>query len=132
VTRFANPLHLIAAKQKVGQEDTDSIELMVMCHFDAAKRGQCTGAGVNFMTTHLIIASYIAARSKASQFHAIVTQAYTALKRASDRPTALLDLTAREYVQLQTAWRWYFRSMPQVEVGTMAEACAAAHQAMQG
>lgn len=131
MTRFANPLHLIAAKQKVGQEDTDSIELMVMCHFDAAKRGQCTGAGANFMTTHLIIASYIASRLKSSDFHGRVTQAYIALKRASDRPTQLLDLTTGEYKLLQTAWRWYFRSMPQVEVGVMAEACAYAQSAMQ-
>lgn len=130
MTTNINPLTLIAAKQKVGQDDANLIALPVLIHLDCAKRGQCTAPGVNFLTQHLIIASYIAARTKSAQFHVAVTKAYAALKKASDRPTKLLDLTTPEYLTIRTAVGQYLRAMPNVEVGVMSEACAAAAKAM--
>lgn len=127
---LANPLALVACKQKVGAEDAALIELPVLIHLDAAKRGQCTNAGVNFLTTHLIIASYIAMRTRSKHFHELVTAAYAALGKASDRPTKLLDLTTGEYQVLRRAIALYLAAMPDVEVGVMAEACAAAEKMM--
>lgn len=125
-----NPLVLVAIKQKVGQEDADLISLPVLAWFDAAKRGQCTANGCNHLTTHLIIASYIAARTKSKRFHEIVTAGYAALGKAAARPTALLDLTTKEYATIRLAIGWYVRSLPLVEVAVLNEACKVAEKAM--
>lgn len=130
MTTNINPLTLIACKQKVGQNDTDQIALPILIHLDCAKRGQCTAPGVNFLTTHLIIASYIAARTKSKLFHDTVTKGYAALKKAADRPTKLLDLTTTEYTAIRTAVSQYLRAMPNVEVGVMSEACRVAARMM--
>lgn len=118
-----NPLLLVAAKQKVGQEDTDMIALPLLLWFDAAKRGQCNAAGCNHITSHLIIASYIAAATKSKAFHDAVTKAYALLEKAAARPTSLLDLTTTEYQAIRTAISWYLRSLPRVEVGMLTQAC---------
>lgn len=125
-----SPLHLLTCKQKVGTNDAEEIQLKVLIHFDAAKRGQCTNAGVNFLTTHLIIASYIAMRTRSKRFHELVTAAYAALGKASDRPTKMLDLTTGEYQVMRRALAAYLGAMPDVEIGVMAEACAAAEKMM--
>lgn len=125
-----NPLELIARKQKVGKEDAESIMLPIMAYLDAAKRSACTTPGANFLAKHLIIASYIAAKSKSRRFHDQVTAAYAALKKASERPTKLLDLTTGEHRAIAVAIKTYLCAMPNVEVGTMRDACAIAAKAM--
>ena len=131
MTNNRNPLDIFARKQRVGHDDADAIALQILCHFDAAKRGQCTAAGANFLTTHLIIASYLASRLKSKRFHDQVTAGYVALKKASDRPTNLLDLTTKEHKQIAAALKTYLGALPSVEVGLMDEACRAAAAAMQ-
>ena len=123
-----NPLVLVALKQRVGAEDTAAIELPVLLHFDAAKRGQCTAAGVNFLTSHLIIASYLASRLRSQQFHDHVTAADAALQKAAKRDTEPRDLTTGEYQLLRKAFSWYFRAMPSIEVGMMDQACKTAER----
>jgi hypothetical protein len=130
MTNHHNPLEIFARKQRVGQSDTDAIALPLMIHLDAAKRGQCTAPGANFLTTHLIAASYIAARTRSKRFHDQVTAAYAALKKASDRPTALLDLTTGEHAAISKAFKTYLCAMPDIEVGVMYDATAIAKKAM--
>lgn len=125
-----NPLALVAAKQRVGQEDTDAIALPILVHFDAAKRGQCRAVGVNHMTTHLIIASYLAAHTRSKRYHEIVTHAYNMLAKAAARPTDLLDLTTSEYHALRAAFSWYLRSLPMIEVGMLNAAYKVAEKMM--
>lgn len=125
-----NPLMLVVAKQRVGDEDADLIALPLLLHFDAAKRGQCTAAGCNHLTTHLLIASYIAAHTKSKQFHDIITKAYSMLMKAADRPTHLLDLTTSEYQALRSAFSWYLRSLPMVQIGMLTAACQTADRMM--
>lgn len=125
-----NPLELLVKKTKVGKEDADDISLMVLLHFDAARRGLCTNPGANFLTRHLIMASYIAARTKSKAFHDAVTRAYNALKKASDRPTETLALTTTEYAAVRMGVAWYLRALPAVEIGVMSEACKVAGRAM--
>lgn len=125
-----NPLILVACKQKVGEEDASQIALPVLIHLDAAKRGQCTGAGCNFLTSHLIMASYIAAATKSKAFHDAVTKAYAMLEKAAARPTSLLDLTTTEYQAIRTAISWYLRSLPRLEVGVLNQACQASAKMM--
>lgn len=114
-----NPLVLVAAKQKVGQEDADIMALPVLVHFDAAKRGQCTAAGANHLTLHMIVAAYIAAHTKSRAFYDCVQRAYAALSKAAARPTTLLDLTTGEYACLRPAIALYVRALPNVEVWLM-------------
>lgn len=124
------PMLLITCKQRVGQEDADAIALPLLCWFDAAKRGECLAVGVNHMTTHLIIASYIAAKTKSKRYHEIVTHAYAMLGKAADRPTLRLDLTTAEYAALRKAFSWYLRSLPTVSVGLLNAACKTAEKMM--
>lgn len=125
-----NPLVLVAAKQKVGQEDADLIALPVLAWFDAAKRGQCTATGCNHLTTHLIIATAIAARTKSKIFYDICREGYDALMKAAARPTKLLDLTTTEYQKIRKALGWYIRSLPQCEVHHLNMACKHAEKIM--
>lgn len=125
-----NPLDIFARKQKVGEDDTRAIALPIMVHLDAAKRGQCTVGGANHLTTHLLIASYIASRTKSKSFYDQVVKAYAALGKASARPTKLLDLTTGEHKAIAAAIKTYLCSMPQVEVGVMNDACKAAEKLM--
>lgn len=117
-----NPLILVAAKQKVGKEDADLMALPVLVHFDAAKRGQCTAAGANHLTMHLIVAAYIAAQTKSKAFYDCVQRAYGALMSAAERPTTALDLTTGEYKTMRAAIALYVRALPNVEVWLMNEA----------
>lgn len=126
-----NPLFLVAVKQKVGQEDADALALPVLVHFDAAKRGECTAAGANHLTLHLIIAAYIAAKTRSKTFYDCVQRAYKALEKACARPTKLLDLTTMEYTTLRAAFSMYVRALPNVEVGLMHEASRHAAKAME-
>lgn len=127
-TSGLHPMVLLAKKTRVGQDDANSISLMVLIHFDAAKRGQCTNVGANFLTRHLIMGSYVAARTKSKAFHDAITVAYANLKKASDRPTQLLDLSTTEYKAIRTGLSWYLRALPNVEVGVMSEACKVADE----
>ncbi|NHZ94574.1 hypothetical protein [Massilia sp. CCM 8734] len=131
MTTIYNPLDIFARKQKVGADDTRLIAMPAMIHLDAAKRGQCTASGANFLTQHLIIASFIAARTKSKAFHGQVTKAYAALQKASARPTKLLDLTTGEHKAIAAAIKTYLCAMPNVEVGVMNDACKVAERAMQ-
>lgn len=125
-----NPLTLIAIKQRVGQEDADAIALPVLAWLDAAKRGQCTAAGCNHLTTHIIIALRVAAITKSKHYYDTVMKGYEALNKAAQRPTDLLDLTTAEYKALRAAFSWYIRSLPQVEVGALNDACKVAQKMM--
>lgn len=129
-TSKINPLLLVAAKQRVGQADTDLIALPLLCWFDAAKRGQCTPVGCNHMTTHLIIGTYIAAHTRSKHYHDLLTKAYDQLAKAAARPGYLLALTTAEYQALRTAFAWYLRSLPMVEVGMLNMACKTAERMM--
>lgn len=124
-----NPLVLIACKQKVGADDTNLIALPVLAWFDAAKRGQCNNAGCNFLTTHLIIATYIAARTKSKIFHDACIAAYDKLHKAAGRPGDLA-LTTPEYAALRKAIAWYLRALPNCEVLTLNLACKEAERMM--
>lgn len=127
-----NPLLGLVSKQRVPQEDADSIALMVLCWLDAAKRGQCNAPGHRFLTTHLIIGSYVASRTRSQRFHEVITAAYNMLRKASERPTELLALTTTEYAALRTGFSWYLRSLPMVEIGMMNAACGHAQRVMEG
>ena len=126
-----NPLNLLARKQKVGQADAELIMMPVMAYLDAAKRSACENQGADFLTKHLIIASYIASKLKSRRFHDQVTAAYAALKKASERDTKLLDLTTGEHKAITAALKTYLCALANVEVGTMNDACLVAAKAME-
>ena len=124
------PFDLIALKQKVGHDYADEVELFVLCHFDAAKRGKCGGIGFNFVSRHLVMAQYIFARLKNPEFLLLARMAGVAWQRAGARPTESADLTTNEYTAMRAGLRAYFRSLPRIEVGTYRQACNVADQAM--
>lgn len=125
-----NPLLLVAAKQRVGEEDASAIALPVLCWLDAAKRGQCTNTGLNHLTTHVIISSWIAARTKSKAFHDACTVAFDMLRKAAMRPGDLVALTTTEYLAIRKAFGWYIRALPNCEVLTLSRACQEAEKIM--
>lgn len=127
---MTHPLVLIAKKQRVGVDDAAQIELPVLIHLDAAKRGRGTDAGANFLTKHIVIASHIAARTKSREFFDRMQAAGNALNKAMRRPTKELDLTTGEYQAVRNGIAWYLRSLPNVEVGVLNEGCKVAAMAL--
>lgn len=125
-----NPLVLVAAKQRVGKDDADAIALPVLVWFDAAKRGQCTNTGLNHLTTHVIIASWIAARTRSKAFHDACSHAFDMLRKAAMRPGDLVALTTKEYEACKKALGWYVRALPNCEVLTLSKACQEAERIM--
>lgn len=130
VSSCINPIDLLTKKQWIGQKDTDKIELPVLVHFDAAKRGRCTNAGYNFISRHLVMASYLSVRLKSKGFQQITNAAGEAWRKAGLRPTGELDLTTKEYNKVRAALGVYFRHLPRVEIGVYMEANKVAERLM--
>lgn len=57
-----SPLMQIAAKTKVGAEETDKIALVVLTALDAAKRGAAPASLANTLTEHLMVGILLWAR----------------------------------------------------------------------
>jgi hypothetical protein len=115
-------LERLSRKQRVGGEHADDIELRVLLHFDAAHRGRCTVDGYYFLAAHLVRAAYLGKRLGSERFYAAAVEAALALNRAGRRPSALLGLTTGEYQALRRALRTYFHTLPDLEVGVLADA----------
>ena len=126
-----SPFDVIARKQKVGQEYANEAELFVLLHFDAAKRRRCTGAGYNFVSRHLVMAYFIAARMKSTGVMKLVQVAGDAWRKAGDRPTDHAALTTTEYLAVRAGLRAYFRALPSIAAGTYRQACEVADKIMQ-
>lgn len=126
----AGPFGLISAKQKVGAEYTAEVELFVLLHFDAAKRGRCTAQGYNFISRHLVQAQYIFARLKADGYLDVVRAAGNAWSKAGVRPGEYASLTTAEYQAMRAGLKAYFKALPRVETGTYRQACNVADQVM--
>lgn len=124
------PLMLIAAKQRIGQEDADFIELPIWIHLDAAKRGQEPAQGQQHLYMHLLAAQMIAARLQNRVMYDATVAANDALMKASQRPTELLDLTTGEYKAIRKAFSMYFRFLPMMECGIVDRACSEANRLM--
>ena len=122
------PFELIALKQKVGAEYADEVALFVLCHFDAAKRGRCTGQGYNFISRHLIQAYYIMAKLKDQARMRVLQLAGDAWRKAGDRPTDAADLTTSEYMAVRAGLALYLKTLPKIEVGTYRQASNAAEK----
>lgn len=119
-------LHIIAAKQKVEQEDADKIALPLLISLDAAKRGQAPAMLADTLTRHLMMAIVIWSRSNNKHLYNNSVKAWEALVKACRRPTQLLDLTTGEYAAIRLAVAQYVRAMPKLEVGMLVYASEAA------
>lgn len=124
------PFELIALKQKVGTEYTAEVELFVLAHFDAAKRGLCTAQGYNFISRHLVQAQFIFARLRGDRVLPTVVKASDAWRKAGERPGEFASLTTTEYQLMRAGLRAYFKALPRVEAGTYRQACNVADKVM--
>lgn len=123
-----NPLEVIAMHQKVGKDDADQIQLPVLIHFDAAKRGQGTADSANFLTKHIVIALILGSKSGNRAFYDLAGHAYDAMHKACERQTEYLDFTTGEYQAMRKWIEAYFKAMPAVSVGMMNYACQEAQK----
>jgi len=108
---------VIAAKGKIKREDVDEISLRVLIALDSAKRAQCPASLANFLTKHLVMAVAIGSQMRNKSFYDLSMKAYTALFKASNRDTILLDLTTGEYATIRRAVGYYVNHLPHVELG---------------
>lgn len=125
-----NPFDLIARKQRIGKEYAAEVELFVLCHFDAAKRGCVTAQGFNFVSYHLVMAQYIFARLKCDSYLKLARAAGEAWQKSGARPGEHASLTTTEYAAMRTGLKVYFRTLPQIEAGTYRQGCNIADQLM--
>lgn len=125
-----NPFELIALKQRIGTEYAAEVELFVLAHFDAAKRGRLGAIGYNFISRHLVQAQYIFIRLKQQEALKLAQEAGKAWLTAGARQTAEADLTTGEYQAMRACLKAYFKTLPRIEVGTYRQACNAAEQVM--
>lgn len=125
-----NAFDLIALKQKVGREYADDVELFVLAHFDAAKRGKLGPVGYNFISRHLVQAYFIAAKLKDVKAVERINAAANAWRLAGGRPGDNASLTTGEYKAMCDGLKLYFRALPKIEVATYRQACNVADQAM--
>lgn len=121
-TFVANPLDLLAAKQAVGREDADATALVVLIALDAAKRGMAPASLANTLTEHLLTSAAIWSQQGNRRLYDKSVLAWTALRKACARPTALLDLTTGEYAAIRLSIAYYVRALPKLEVGVLAVA----------
>ena len=121
-TFVANPLDVLAAKRLIEFEDADKIALLVLIALDAAKRGQAPASLANTLTEHLLTSAAIWSQQGSRRLYDKSVLAWTALRKACARPTALLDLTTGEYAAIRLSIAYYIRALPKLEVGVLAVA----------
>ena len=121
-TFVANPLDVLAAKRLIEPEDVDKIALLVLIALDAAKRGQAPASLANTLTEHLLTSAAIWSQQGNRRLYDKSVLAWTALRKACARPTALLDLTTGEYAAIRLSIAYYVRALPKLEVGVLAVA----------
>ena len=117
-----DPIVFLTKKQLIGQADTDKIELPVLVHFDAAKRGRITNPGYNFISRHLVMANFLAVRLKSRSFQTISECAGKLWSKAGSRPGEFASLTTKEYAAIRACLGVYFRHLPRVEIGLYMQA----------
>lgn len=113
------------------REPADEVELFVLAHFDAAKRGRLGPIGYNFISRHLVQAQYIFARLKNPKLLALQQAAGATWQKVGARPDELVSLTTGEYLTLRVALNAYFKALPRIEAGTYRQACNVAERAME-
>jgi len=118
----ANPLDVLAAKRLIEPEDVDKIALLVLIALDAAKRGLAPAPLANTLTEHLLTSAAIWSQQGNRRLYDKSVLAWTALRKACARPTALLDLTTGEYAAIRLSIAYYVRALPKLEVGVLAVA----------
>lgn len=123
-----NPFELIARKQRLGEEDANTMVLPVLLYLDAAKRGRADITASNGLAQWIAMAQIIASKIVHRPMYDIACGAGQALYRAAGRREALLSLTTGEYIALRKLMAVYLRVLPQLELQMMVAACARADQ----
>jgi hypothetical protein len=119
---ITNPLDLLEAKQKIDPETVDLLSLAVLLALDAAKRAAAPAAVANTLTEHLLTSAAIWSITGNKPLYKVAAKAWDALRKASARPTKLLDLTTGEYAAIRLAVAYYVRALPKLELGVMLKA----------
>jgi len=122
---------VIARKQKLGSKDAEKTELIYMIHFDTIRRGQCGEAGKNFLAFNLITAMFMARMSKHQVLDRVAATAYESLQKAWSRAENL-SLTTGEYKAMRDFHSFYFKMLPNLEVGFVSDCARAAHDLLGG
>ena len=121
-TYLTNPRDVLAAKRLIEPEDVDKIAMLVLISLDAAKRGAAPASLANTLTEHLLASAAIWSQKGNRQLYERAVKAWTALRKACARPTALLDLTTGEYAAIRLSIAYYVKALPKLEVGVLAVA----------
>jgi hypothetical protein len=125
-----DPIAMLTAHQKVGQEDADKIALPLLMHFDAAHRGQGSEVSADMLTYHVICAQVLAAKSGNRPVYDMTVEAWNALVTACSRPVNVLSFTTREYQAIKALMAVYLRMLPEVKLGMMNYAAIRAKEAL--
>jgi hypothetical protein len=78
----------------------------------------------------MLAAAYVVTKLGNKAMYDTVAEAWQSLKAACERPTKLLDLTAKEYQTLRKGVGTYLRMLPHVEAATLVGAYKLADERM--
>lgn len=129
--RIVNPIAVLGAKQRLGEDDAKQFALIPLIFLDAAKRGKCPHAGYNTLATTILAAASIASQTRSKAFYDLANRAYGLLVKAGMRPTDSLDLTTTEYNAVRAVISWYVRALPTLEIGIFSRAYSLAKKTME-
>jgi hypothetical protein len=118
-----NPLLLIAAKNRIPQEDADTISTLVLICLDEVKRGRAPNSITNTLTEHLATAQALWAGMENRPLYKQAVECWALWCRACNRdPSKPIALTTGEYQAVRQTVNYYLRSMTQLEVGRLVKA----------
>lgn len=126
-----NPLALLGAHQKVGNEDADKIALPVLIHLDAAHRGQGNAATADFLLFHAVSAQVLSSTAGNHAIYRMSCEALKSIAKACSRPTNTLSFTTGEYQDVRKLLSAYLRVLPTATVLATSHAAQRAVELMQ-
>jgi hypothetical protein len=118
-----NPLLLIAAKNRIPQENADTISTLVLICLDEVKRGRAPNSITNTLTEHLATAQALWAGMENRPLYKQAVECWALWCRACNRdPSKPISLTTGEYQAVRHTVSYYLRSLTQIEVGRLVTA----------
>ena len=123
-----NPIALMVAKQRVGQEEADRHALPVLLYLDAAHRGRGCIAAENALVRLVVIVQVLGSKSGNRALYDIGCAAGTALFSAAGRGQELLALTTGEYKAMRKLVSAYLRVLPGLQLVMLGFACKRADE----
>jgi hypothetical protein len=118
-----NPLMVIAAKNRIPQEDAELIELGVLICLDEVKRGKANNSVANRLTEHLATIQALWGEMTNRALYDQSVKSWGLWCKACNRdPSRPIALTTGEYQAVRQTISYFVRSLTKLEAGRLVSA----------